>query len=124
MKFNSEGQLAEVWDAPIDGINMFIPHKAILNAAEDILYVADRENMRVLSFSTTEGGRGQVLSDARQLGGKPYSISFNSSETDWPMYGVQGGFSNERLVGFALDSSGTRIGTWGPNEVCCRHVCQ
>lgn len=121
MKYNSKGHLAEVWDAPVAGKNMFVPHKVILNAVQDTLYVADRENNRVLSFSTS-GGRGSVLSGEEEVGGSPYSIFFNGSSsntggTDWPMYGVLGGFSSHKLLGFALDSSGKRIGTWGPQEV-------
>ena len=118
MKFNSKGKLAEVWEAPVEGKNMFVPHKAILNAAQDLLYVADRENKRILSFVISEGGRGVVFSNNRQLRGNPYSICFNDSQNDWPMYGVLGGFSMEKLMGFTLDKSGTRTATWGPKEVC------
>ncbi len=108
-----------MWEAPVAGKNLFIPHKAILNAANTVLYVADRENRRVLSFATSEGGHGQVLSDNAQLGGTPYAISFNSSAaSDWPMYGVIGGVNEDRLMGFTLDAGGERIDTWGPQEVC------
>ena len=119
MKYGPHGNLLEVWQAPIAGRNLFIPHKAILNAAEDILYVADRQNGRLISFST-KGGRGRVFSEGVELGrGFPYSIFFNSNQTDWPMYGVFGGMAMRggRLMGFTLDRSGSKIGTWGPNEV-------
>lgn len=97
--------------------HMMVPHKAILNAAENILYVADRENRRIVSFSTSDGGRGHVFSDERELGGRPYAIFFNGSKSDWPMYGVFGGVSRKTLVGFTLDERGNKIGTWGPQEV-------
>lgn len=118
MKYNSQGELAEVWEAAVAGRHLFVPHKAILNAANDILYVADRENNRVLSFVTSEGGHGRVLSDeSTMLGGSPYAISFNSSASNWPMYGVFGGVAKDKLMGFALDETGNKIGTWGPQEV-------
>ena len=119
MKYTHTGSLAQVWQAPIAGQNLFIPHKAILSAAEDILYVADRQNSRIVSFDT-DGGRGRVFSEGVELGGGfPYSIAFNSSEKDWPMCGVFGGVAlgGAKLMGFTLDKNGNRIATWGPEEV-------
>ena len=110
--------MAEVWQAPIAGQHLFIPHKAILNAAENILYIADRQNSRIVSFDT-KGGRGRVLSEGKELGGGfPYAITFNSSETDWPMLGVFGGVAlgGGKLMGFSLDKDGRRIATWGPEK--------
>lgn len=99
---------------------LFIPHKVILNAANDMLYVADRENGRIISYATSKGGHGSILSGGERLGGMPYGISFNSSVTDWPMYGVFGGLTDidEMPMGFKLDAEGNKIGTWGPQEVC------
>lgn len=118
MKYNRQGKLAEVWEVAVAGLSLFVPHKAILNVANDILYVADRQNRRVVSFSTSEGGHGSVLSNRAELGGLPYAIAFNGS-SDWPMYGVFGGHATEgnMLMGFTLDESGNRIGMWGPQEV-------
>lgn len=122
MKYNRQGELAEVWETAVAGTHLFVPHKAILNTANDILYVADRENKRVVSFATSEGGHGRVLSDKGTLGGAPYAISFNNSSSDWPMYGVLGGFAADKLMGFTLDANGSKTGTWGPPEVrWCRH---
>lgn len=121
MKFNSKGRLAEVWDTPVAGTPLFVPHKAILDSAQRTLYVADRENMRVLSFSTAEGGRGRVFSNQVELGGRPYAVFFNgssnSSDSDWPMYGVFGGRAGAIPVGFTLDKYGKKVDTWGPKEV-------
>jgi hypothetical protein len=116
MKYNRHGQLAEVWEAAVAGVHLFVPHKVILNAARNFLYVADRENMRIISFDTSKGGHGNVLSNAATLEGRPFAISFNSSASDWPMLGVFGG--GERLMGFSVDADGNKIGTWGPQEVC------
>lgn len=118
MKFNKHGKLAEVWEAAVAGMQLFVPHKAILSAAENILYVADRENRRVLSFGTVFGGNGHVFSDRTKLGGYPYAIDLNGSASDWPMYGVFGGVSQRALRGFTLDKDGGMTDTWGPQEVC------
>lgn len=96
---------------------MFIPHKAVLNAAQSILYVADRQNSRVLSFDVSHGGHARVFSGRLELGGYPYAIFFNDSVLDWPMYGVLGGVSSANLMGFTLDERGNKIDTWGPKEV-------
>lgn len=93
---------------------MFVPHKAILNAAETLLYVADRENQRILTFDTSNG-HGQVFSQREDLKYSPYAISFNSSHSDWPLLGVFGGRSGN--TGFILDQNGKTVNTWGPKEV-------
>ena len=121
MKFSSSGILRHIWDEPVAEISLFVPHKAILNAAETILYVADRENYRVLSYDLTKtSSRGRELSSA--MGGAPYSIAFNRSVSTglaWPMFGVFGGQRKEgkRLMGFTLDSHGKLVGSWGPTKV-------
>ena len=119
MKYNRHGNLAEVWEAEVAGHYLFIPHKVVLNAANDMLYVADRQNRRIISYATSKGGHGSVLSGGNELGGFPYGISFNSSVSDWPMYGVFGGLAVEgdMLMGFMLDVEGNKISTWGPQEV-------
>ncbi len=123
MKFSSKGQLLEVWQVAVAGLKLFIPHKAILNVAEDILYVADRENGRIISYNTSSGGRGSVFCGSQELQGYPYAVYFNSSESDWPMYGVYGrAEKNEDVMGFSIDKNGRKISTWGPDEVWLCHV--
>jgi len=117
MKYNKEGKLAEVWETPIAGTPLFVPHKAILDSTESYLYVADRQNRRIVSFATTHGGRGSVFSDREELRGYPYAISLSGFEKDWQMYGVFGGRSKGRLMGFTLDSQGNVTGMWGPKLV-------
>ena len=75
--------------------------------------MADRENNRVLAYST-KTGHAEVLSSKTMLVGKPYAIYTNGS-SDWPMYGVFGGESG--VLGFSLDSRGRVINTWGPEGV-------
>ena len=107
---------------------LFVPHKVVLNAMDDILYVADRETGRVLSFGTSEGGRGQVLNSHAQLGGKPYALGFAGGSSrgsergtaKWLIHGAFGGMAKGKYMGFTLDKNGEEIGTWGPEEVGVR----
>ena len=119
IKFNKEGRVVEVWQTLVANTPLSIPHKIILNAAETSLFVADRENHRVLSFATSSRGHGQVFCREEELKGKPpYAISFNDSESDWPMYGVFGKTDHDNVMGFTIDKSGKKISIWGPDEVC------
>jgi len=128
MKFSATGILRHIWDAPVAEISLFVPHKAILNAAETILYVADRENHRVLSYDITKTtSRGRELSST--MDGAPYSISFNGSVSSgpaWPMLGVFGGQreDDKLLMGFVMDNHGKLVGSWGPTKVRCLHCCK
>lgn len=110
LKFSVTGKLLDTWQDPIDNTLLFIPHKLTLNSAQDKLYVADRENNRVVVYST-EKGRGEVLSSEAMLVGSPFAICMNGS-SDWPMYGVFGG--EKGVLGFSMDRSGKVINTWGP----------
>lgn len=114
LKFSGSGQLLETWQDPISHLSLFVPHKLTLSAAEDKLFVADRENSRVIAYDM-QTGRGEVFSGAAVLGGKPFAISTNGSR-DWPMHGVFGS-GKHGVVGFSLDSSGKIINTWGPEGV-------
>ena len=120
MKFSSKGRLLDVWDSSIAGKELFIPHKAILNAADTMLYVADRENQRIVLYDTLTGS-GKEWSGKEELDGSPYAISFNSFSAggDWYMHGVFGGIrkDGESLMGFTLNMNGKKMGTWGPDEV-------
>ena len=92
---------------------LHIPHKLTLSAAQDKLYVADRENSRVVTYSTATG-HGEVFGGGKDLDGKPYAI-FTNGSSDWPLHGVFGG--EEGSVGFSLDKNGEVISTWGPEGV-------
>ncbi len=107
------GKLLETWQDPIDNIPLFIPHKLTLNSAQDKLYLADRENNRIVVYSIRTS-HGEVLSSEAMLVGKPFAIYTNGS-SDWPMYGVFGG--EKGVLGFSLDRSGKVINTWGPEAV-------
>ena len=113
LKFDSTGTLLETWKTPIEHIHLFVPHKLALSADDATLFVADRENNRVISYDISKGV-GEVFSGPKTLRSSVYSISLNGSN-NWPMYGVFGG--NPGSMGFTLDNKGARIATWGPKHV-------
>lgn len=117
LKFDPSGLLLEIWDDPVSNTHLFVPHKLTLNAAQNQLFVADRENSRVLVYNT-KNGVGKVFSDAKTLGGKPYAVFMNGS-FDWPLYGVFGRsfYEKKRVYGFTLDKDGNKLCDWGPEGV-------
>jgi len=121
MKFSASGAVLHIWDTPVDGTSLFVPHKAILNVAETMLYVADRENRRLVSYNTRRVSTpGKVFRE--NMAGAPYAISLNtsssSSSSSWQMFGVFGGMKKDGpFMGFTLDSYGQTVGKWGPKQV-------
>ena len=103
--------MLETWDSPVASIPLYIPHKASLNHDESTLYVADRENKRVLSYFTSTGA---VSVFSGPLKSAVYALWANGSR-EWPLYGVFGG--EKGSMGFSLDSQGEILDTWGPSEV-------
>ncbi len=123
MKFSADGKVLHTWDTPVAGTSLFVPHKAILNAAETILYVADRENQRLVSYNTRRVNTlGKVFRE--NMAGAPYAISLNtSSSSSWQMFGVFGGVKEDGpLMGFTLDNYGRIVGKWGPKQVRIVHT--
>ncbi len=111
LKFSAQGTLMETWDGRVSSLPLFIPHKASLSRDQTTLYIADRENQRVLSYDTNTGS-ARVFSGP--LGSAVYAVCVNGSD-GWPMYGVYGGKPGS--MGFSLDSRGEVMNTWGPSKV-------
>ncbi|XP_064390589.1 peptidyl-glycine alpha-amidating monooxygenase-like isoform X2 [Halichondria panicea] len=110
LKFSAQGTLMETWDGPVSSLPLFIPHKASLSRDQSTLYIADRENQRVLSYDTSTGA-AMVFSGP--LESAVYAVCVNGSG-GWPMYGVYGGKPGS--MGFSLDSHGEVMNTWGPSN--------
>ncbi len=111
LKFSAKGTLLETWDSPVASLPLYIPHKASLNRDQTVLYVADRENKRVLSYATSSGA---VTVFSGPMTSAVYGV-WGNGKGEWPLYGVFGG--EKGSMGFSLDKEGTTIDTWGPSEV-------
>lgn len=98
----------------VAGLRLFVPHSVALR--DDVLYVADRENGRIVSYNTTTG-TAAVFVDTGAIGDTVYAITFSSHDGRWPMFAVNGSGSSYNGRGFTIDDKGDIIGEWGPAEV-------
>ena len=122
-KFSPEGVLQAVWDQPVAGLYLHVPHKLFLSSPSSPsprLFLADRENRRVISF---DPALQTVEVFASSLPGRVFAVAGNSSSSsEWPLYGVFG-----KGKGFVLDQDGGVLRDWGPEEVtvcvCVLCVC-
>ena len=96
---------------------MLIPHSLALADGGRQLYVADRENERILRFDTHTRA-GVVFSKGKQLRGAVFAITLAHSGSGWPMYVVNGSMDGSKAVGFSVNSSGDVVATWSPAGVC------
>ncbi len=113
------GKLVGEWAGPVGGVLLSVPHSMALSASQEKLYVADRENRRVVSYETATGV-GKVFSDKKGLG-RVFAVSFGQGGS-WPLYAisvssslVQSGESES--LGFSLNGDGEVTATWGPEGV-------
>ena len=113
MEYQSNGTYVRSFSSIVDGVKLNVPHSLALNG--DMLYVADRENGRIVRYNTSTGV-GVVFVDRGPLGDTVYAITFSSSEEAWPMFAINGSGSYKGM-GFTIDESGGVTDQWGPPEV-------
>lgn len=108
----------------LHGLQLFVPHSLALSHDGKQLYVADRENGRIVVYDTSTK-EGRVFADIRSgLSGAIYAIAFGSSKSDWPLYAINGSLNGRIIVdsdknlGFTINKDGVVTNTWGPKEVC------
>ncbi len=93
------------------GVFLSVPHSLALSTSQDELYVADRENKRIVSYKTATG-EGSVFSNHGL--GRIFAISFSRGGT-WPLYTIS--MSRDNVLGLSLDDDGNVINTWGVDGV-------
>ena len=114
MVFNQRGSYITQYSNAIEGLALEIPHSLALSSDGQKLYVADRENYRIVEYNT-ETGRGRVFVSPEKMGGAIFAISFSDKAGHWPMYAVNGSLDESmRCVGFTINKDGNVIGTWFP----------
>lgn len=119
MVFKLNGEYITAYSSPVAGTQMFVPHSLALSDDGRQLYVADRQNSRILQFDTVTGV-GSVFSGAGQIQGFVYAISFTQSgdgKSTWPLYAINGSYESMRAVAFTINSTGNVVATWSPHEV-------
>ena len=108
-----------IGDFPIAGLRLFVPHSLALSPNEDTLYVADRENHRILAFGTSNKGGVEVFSSANELG-RVFAVAFSGVGTGgWPMVTLNenSGEGGTAAYGLSLDSHGNPQQAWGVSQV-------
>ena len=101
--------------------HLYVPHSLALSSySPRKLFVADRENHRIVSYDTTSGN-AEVFSDSTVLGNRVFAISFNGSSRG-PLYGVFGPRflakeGDPGPMGFTVNEGGQLARTWGPEQV-------
>ena len=101
----------------VGGKKLNVPHSLALSQDGHELFVADRENSRIILYDTISR-EGRVFVDSDVLGGAIYAISFGNLRGDWPLYAINGSMTGEdKAVGFTLHRDGSVINTWSPPEV-------
>ena len=115
VRFTKDGVWDIAWNDPVGEvpIPIRVAHSLALLEGERKLFLADRENGRILSYDTATG-EGRVFSNALAFGGTVFAISFSANGT-WPMVAVNG--HTDHNVGFTINHRGAVVATWEPAGV-------
>eukprot|EP00731_Ephydatia_muelleri_P016753 Em0009g1177a len=114
VRFTKDGVWDIAWSDPVGEvpIPIRVAHSLVVLEEEKKLFLADRENGRILSYDTVTG-EGRVFSDAPVFRGAMFAISFSANET-WPMVAING--HTDHNSGFTINKKGAVISTWGPDK--------
>nr|XP_012147838.1 PREDICTED: peptidyl-alpha-hydroxyglycine alpha-amidating lyase 1-like [Megachile rotundata] len=128
IKFNAKGERILKWGRHWgEGGSMyeevpppnafFVPHALALATDLKLIFVADRENGRILSFSTVNGTFHKEYKNPAVIGTKIYSVAYNKEK----LYLINGRDPtlnfNVHIRGFVLDiHSGNILSQFGPKN--------
>ena len=92
---------------------MYTPHSLALSNDGTLLYVADRENKRIIVYDTISHA-GRVFG---QFDSRIFSIALHKQNQ--LLYAINGSIDvNDRCYGFTLNNDGDIVEVWGPPDVC------
>ena len=117
VQYTASGSVEQILgDDLIDGALLMVPHCLALSPNEDTLYVADRENHRIVSFGILGNEEApKVFSDDRGLG-QLFGVAFSYiGSGGWPLYGV--GRSETESFGVVINSTGSVLERWMSSQV-------
>ena len=115
--YNSNGMMKNILaNLPIEGETLSVPHSLALNPAQDQLFVADRENGRIVSISVSTGGV-QVFSADTGLA-RVFALCFSGlREGGWPLVTVSEAYGGDSGRGTTVGSGGEVEVVWGVKQV-------
>lgn len=120
MAYSLAGDFRYVFPSIIDGLRLFVPHSLTMINNGTELYVADRENQRIVVYNTiTKEGRVFIEGNTWNTG-SIFGIAFSKQNgiNQWPLYAINGSVEGEdRCYGFTINEHGQVIDIWGPSEV-------
>lgn len=120
MAYSLTGDFLYAFPSVIEGLRLFIPHSLALNHNGTELYVADRQNQRIVVYDTITK-KGRVFIDNSVLNGNIFGIAFSNrnGKNSWPLYAINGSINEaDKCYGFTINEHGRVTDTWGPSEVC------
>ena len=115
--YNSDGTLKSILIAhSVEEKTLSVPHSLALNPAEDELFVADRENGRIISILLSTGSV-QVFSGDSGLS-RVFGVCFSGlREGGWPLLTVSEAYGGDTGYGVAVDATGEIEMVWGIEQV-------
>jgi peptidylamidoglycolate lyase len=117
LAYNPDGMVrAVLGDFPIEGETLLVPHSLTLSPSEDQLYVADRENQRIVVMDVTGAGNVRVF----PVGGldRVFAVVLSGlSPGGWPMLVVVEENGGERGYGLTITEKDGVDSVWGVEEV-------
>ena len=117
MAYDANGMISTILgNFPIEKERLFVPHSLALNPSQDRLFIADRENHRIVSIDVLHGDV-KVLSAARGLG-RVFGVGFSGlRDGGWPLVAVSNTDDGESGYGVTLDQEGAIENVWGIQQV-------
>jgi hypothetical protein len=114
--YNSNGVMKNILaNFPIEEETLSVPHSLALNPAQDQLFVADRENGRIVSISVSTGGV-QVFSADTGLA-RVFALCFSGlREGGWPLVTVSEAYGGDSGRGTTVGSGGEVEVVWGVKQ--------
>ena len=115
--YNPDGTVkAVLGDFPIEGKTLLIPHSLTLSPSEDQLFVADRENRRIVVMDISGAGSIRVL----PVGGldRVFAVGLSGlTPSGWPLLALVQDQTGQRGYGVTIAENNAIGIIWGVEEV-------
>ena len=114
--FTLKGEYLDSFPSTVDDVELFVPHSLALTRNGEELYVADRQNGRIVVYDTTIMS-GRVFIGQDSLNGLIFAIAFGNHDNEWPLYAVNGSLEGGNVFGHTINNRAKVTDIWGPKQV-------